>query len=184
MKEQHHARRTFTIGLFVTVVGGLIVEVIKGFPLLRWTVAIVEGTARWLGTPVPVPRWSVVLFWMLLAALVWLGVNRLRREAGPAWLRYREDDFLEFRWRWGYFGQSIAEGTITPYCPHCMCQMIFTAASAYTSVPHTQILCQECGYNRTFDGIAMELRQRVGRLIERSIRTGAWEQAVTKERDA
>ncbi len=167
-------KRQLAVGLVVTIGGGLAVEFLKGFPVLGWIGNALGRLANWLGSPVTIQRWVLISFWIMLILFVGAIVRRFRRPAGPTWLAYQTDHFLDVTWRWQYFGNSVAEGTVVPYCPKCLCQMVFVNASTYTAVPRTAVTCDECGYSRQFEGYPNDIRNRIGRLVERSINTGTW----------
>lgn len=137
-------RRTIAVGLLVGIVSGLAVEVIKGFPFLRWAAAASSTAMLWLSAPVVVGRWAVILFWGLLAMIVVgtavAAVSSWRhRSSEPDWVSYCADEFLGVQWRWGYIGHTLATSTLTPYCPQCACQMVAAREQGYNAAPETKI---------------------------------------------
>ena len=97
------------------------------------------------------------------------------RPAGPPWLSYQTDVFLEIRWRWAYTAaHRIADMTPTPFCSQCACRMVVGNTSGYRGVPRTAFKCEECGFAREFEDPGSETAGRVQRLIEQAINPGAW----------
>lgn len=137
---------------------------------------MVAGTVgSWFGAPVVVGRWGIVLFWVMAASLILLGFRRtLGAVSAPPWLNYCIDEFLGVDCRWSYIGHSIAESTIAPFCPGCACRMIVGGTGSYAAAPETLIRYDECSYSQTINGQPMDVRDRVARLIERAVNTGAW----------
>ena len=65
-------------------------------------------------------------------------------------MAYREDKFLDIRWRWDYVGARLRESSLTPYCPVCF--VALTASQLGHVEPTTYFICEECGFRREVRG--------------------------------
>ena len=180
MKAAHIRNGLLTLG--GAVLAGLIVEWTKGFPVLRFLGRAARELWNWLRSPLMVERWFLYLA-LVGASLLLIGTvaRRVSRRA-PKWLKYRKARFLELDWRWEYFGSEIAPGTVTPYCPKCLCQMVFEDVNLTSAKPFTMVNCTECDFGIGFDGWASNLRERIARLAEREITTGDWTRRLSPSR--
>jgi hypothetical protein len=155
----------------VVVVGGLMVEWIKEFPVLGYLWSLSTRLLSFLSGGITVPLWLMATVSLLSLAMVFIVVSRLRRIQGrPVWRNYIEDDFLDVTWMWRYSYNQIVD--LVPMCPRCSYQMIFADGSTWRALPRVVIACQDCMYQVDFEGTPYELESRVRRLIERNIRTG------------
>src|SRR5215218_3532774 len=156
-------------GFALAVIGGLTVEVLKGFPALRFVGSGLAPALRWLRADAGLSRWAVML---LTLALLYLAVGAARRWLGqsnlPPWLGYQQDRFLGADWRWEYTGRQIHLGSLTPYCPQCRVQMVYVNSSVYRVNVRTTLLCQDCGYKVEHNGEPSDIIGLVARHIERS----------------
>jgi len=174
------SRTATAISLVVVVVGGLIVESLKDFPLSRWVGRGARSIWEWLHQPFTVQRWYLYILGGMAVGLVLLAMRRVLGRRQPPWVRtYRSDRFLELDWKWNYWGNQVQEGTVTPFCPRCGTEMVYSRDGP---LGRTIIGCTECNWYPVFEGYPNDIRNRVFRLATRSITTGAWQEAKSKTR--
>lgn len=166
------------------VVSGLVVIAIAG-PVgsyfLGWWSVFAEwlaSTAAFLIAATPVPNWLLLILGLTTSAL--LGFLAL-----AAWTRlrpsrkthtYTEDTFLNMRWRWQYYGNTIM--SITPYCPHCDLQiqprrtpkLDMMSMRGIGNTHQTQYFCDGCGaqihttdtrHDGTIDFVERQIRRNL-----------------------
>jgi hypothetical protein len=158
-------------GLATAVLGGLIVEWTKDFPVLRACLAFITGAWRWLVAPGSLPHWLILVLTLSTAGLIALSTFLVLRRADPT-RTYTSDSFSEIEWQWVYTGDSINPDDVVPICPKCSYQMTFMDASNYAVGPRTVVVCDDCGYRRQFEGNDYAVRERVIKLVQRNLRTG------------
>ncbi len=126
---------------------------------------------QWLGTSATIPNWQLLVLGLLaLAAPAWLTVILYRR-LGPAWRRYREDDFLGMRWRWNYKGGEPQE--IRCYCPEDDTQLTYHYSQTDNEV---HFRCETCErIYGSFAGDVSYVRGVIRRQVQRKLRTGEWQ---------
>lgn len=160
--------------LLVTIVGGLVVEYTKDFPITRWIAGAFSAFFAWLGSQWLVRTWFLLLLGLFAVAVVVLvagiGVTR-RRNAVARWRNYTRDTFDGVNWYWRYLDtrpeQFVAE------CPKCSYQMKIdneTRLGNYTG--RTTVVCGDCGYEVPFEGTPYELQDRLTKLVQRNLRAG------------
>jgi hypothetical protein len=177
-------------GTVATVLGGLILQALGAVDLFGMASAI----GQWLGASATVPRWSVVLFALIIGAnLIALVVVLRRRIAKPPWSSYFTDVFFGVRWRWRYHSDySINSESIVPFCPQCDHRLIAgqhstTPATAATTArrqsvtdawlqfnpkQETTFRCEACGFSHSEQGELKDFARRVTWGIEQRISRG------------
>lgn len=157
--------------LFVTVLGGLIVEWVKGFPFSKWLATGAVAAFAWLRVPMVLERWYFYLLFCLSGCLCLLGVARVvKRDSSYQFTDYQTDTFLGLKWLWRYSHNRIDSRSFQAYCPDCDLRLTITDAEAYMRPTQTQIVCTECGYAQVFDGGAEQLERKLELLVDREIR--------------
>lgn len=154
------------LGFVGTVLAGLVVAGILGaFGQIPIVSAWAVDTWRRLVHPVSVPL--VVLIVMTGALIVFVAglVLKSIEPALPAWLEYREDNFLGIVWRWRYEGSHLAESSLRPFCPQCGTGMR-GEQHGYKDMT-TSFMCDECQFTRDIPGNGAAIIDRISRLIER-----------------
>lgn len=129
------------------------------------------------------PNWSAYLLslWAAISLLTW---------ALRAW-RNRKDNHNRFTqlnlggevlWRWRSI--SSLPSSLVPFCQRCDTQLVYDYddGERYSGAQrHTLLICEHCNGHRPVCreiGNYEDLKRRVGRQIDRLIRTGDWRQHV------
>jgi hypothetical protein len=167
-------------GLATAVLGGLIVEWTKDFPVLRACLAIITAAWHWLLAPGSLPHWLILVLVLCTVGLIGLLTLLVLRRADPT-RTYTSDSFLEIEWQWVYTGGNIYPDDVVPICPQCRFQMTFMDASNYAAVPRTAVVCEDCGYRRQFEGNHYAVRERVIKSVQRNLRTGNYRLPSARE---
>lgn len=167
-------------GLATAVLGGLIVEWTKDFPVLRAVLTIATSAWRWLLAPGSLPHWLILLLVLSTIALFGLLTSMVLRRADPT-NGYTSDTFLDIDWQWVYSNGTIYPDAVVPLCPKCRFQMSFIDASNYSVVPRTAVVCEDCGYSRQFEGNHHAVKERVIKLVQRNLRTGNYRLPSSRE---
>ncbi len=150
---------------------------------------------RWLAHPVVVPVWllGTGLICAVLLPLLWLAIPKLLRAADgngghPArhWKEYTSDSIFGVSWLWGYLANSLDDDRLVAFCPAQSCRCRLDIVEDYNrgygswlgNAPATAT-CVSCGFRREFEWPISELRRRVLLEIERRLRTGEYQTALT-----
>lgn len=159
------------VALLTTVVGGLIVEWTKAFPIFSWTGQRLVVVWGWLRADYSVERWYLyALFLLACLFLIRLVAENIRSAPPASWLEYRSDTFLGIEWHWDYFANQVEPTSIYGICPRCQLRLSFVNPSEYRAIREIAVRCLDCGYTKDFEGDIDILRDRLERLIERNIR--------------
>jgi hypothetical protein len=157
--------------LAVTVLGGLIVEWWKDFPILRWTEDSLAAIWRWLRVSVVLERWSLYILLLMAAALCLVVVLGLRRKGTVGhFTNYTTDKFFDIVWFWRYNRDQIDPTSFIGICPKCDLQLVYADSSTHRAVPHTSMVCNECGYSQQFDGRSSDLQHKLSLRVDRELR--------------
>jgi hypothetical protein len=184
--EKHSVRN----GIFVTVIGGLILAaVIYGLSfipgLFRWVGTLIAGFWHHLTSSIAIP-WA--LFWLLLilSTICIIRIVRPLFKRGsdvPRLRSYTEDRFENIVWRWSYnfANQPI---NIQPYCPYCDIQLVHVVPPFWDNQgDKVSFYCENC--KRTLANVEGGGRSyaisMIARHIDRKIRTGEWEQLIERD---
>src|SRR6266496_1399533 len=177
MKQRRSWWPAFWTTVAGTVVAEIIVRLLGQGSLVIWFLRLIW---RVLATPVTLPVWAIALaLFSVIAALAWL--VRLAAATEPEWLGYRREQVLGAGGEWGYAGRMIDVGSLVPLCPRCTHRLSFGRADSGQGYYHNHAIatCENCGFKSADLGVtANDLPGRVGREIERKIRTEEYKTAL------
>lgn len=133
-----------------------------------------------LGTPIQVPRWAVLLMALLalpavvaFLAILWTKTRPPSATQPPGWTSYRSDLFLGLRWRWTYNDGQMSEPL--SFCPICDYQIHAQRGFDYGSYSVTEFHCDSCAKTiASFKESYSELSSKAARLAQMKIRNGSW----------
>jgi hypothetical protein len=159
------------LGFAGTVAASLVVVALVSvfglIPVWQW----LKSVGRWLVHPVSVPFVVVIAMVGALGVFVVGLLLKLKQPPPPAWLDYRQDNFLGIIWRWRYFseGHELINSSITPYCPQCGTRLRGEKQHDRNGTLTTVFLCDECQFNQAIPGNGEDVFARVVRLVEREV---------------
>lgn len=161
------------------IVAGLVVAAIMG------TISFVPGAFTWVtevaaefwshlrGTS-GFPNWSLYLLALMSIHTLVYWTARVMKPKGPNVASYNQDTFLGLTWRWSYISGIPVE--VWAFCPHCDTMLVYTVVgSRFDPDRKTVLTCETC--NREMlqhEGDRDYLVEKIGRQIEKKIRTGEW----------
>jgi hypothetical protein len=105
------------------------------------------------------------------------------------WHDYIQDEIFDVLWQWRYSNNAINEYSLVSLCPRtgCMNRLQIVELDPANPSLHTSFMtmpatltCHRCGFKRHFDYDGNTLRSRVCDEIERRVRTGEYEQRMTR----
>lgn len=121
-----------------------------------------------------IPHWVVGLLVLFSLPTFFLFFILLKKDKGPDWRSYREDIFLNLKWRWNY----EKDGYIYPLCPFCLyCdfQIIPKNTSAYIAVDRIAFECDNCQHQfGEYQESIESIENKVKRSIQQKLRNGTW----------
>jgi hypothetical protein len=163
---QSHRNLGFLGSVAVGLVVAFVLGVFGNIPLGRLALAF------WglLVYPIRVP---LIVLASAATILLILAVRALSPSAAPpapAWVNYREDQFLGVVWRWMYDGLHLSRESIRAYCPQCAIGLRGEEHGGYGK-SISLLICDECGFRTQIPGSVTQVLDRICRLIEREINT-------------
>jgi hypothetical protein len=173
------------IGITVVVVGLLIeYAAFKGkitLGILDW----LEQAWLMLFINLTVPIWLIANIFLLglVLPLVVLGVAiALSDESENKDLPFVEGVY----WEWKKEPGTLTRDRFTPICPECGMAMELKnrleeveetsegASKTFTKPTGSEVHCEGCGFEHSWDRIPKDLAMFVGKDVERQVRTGEW----------
>lgn len=165
------------LGLASAVVVGILVEKLKGYPLVQAAQSAAYSTWAFLGTGVSLPRW-VFVCWLLVSVVAVIGVvvAWLASLNEPTFHDYTADRILGIDWEWRYLGNRIDDDSLRPFCPKCRYQLKWIDASTYHGTDY-RLSCDHCGWQTLMAMHQNALIERVVGEIDLKLRTGEYAKA-------
>jgi hypothetical protein len=168
-------------GVVATIIAAFVISLFPGWSAVLGFIGRIAGvfTCR-------VPLWSVALavIFLLMIFQLWKASESL--EEGPDFYAYNTDRFFNVVWRWEYTS-SGQPTNILAFCPKCEMQLVYhdSGGRFRGGLNRTILFCEGCDENAVdIDATAIVyVLERVARLIQRNIRTGAYRSLVTKRVD-
>ena len=191
-------------GIIVTVVGGIILAILAWafdgvFQVLKsiasWVLSSITYTKQgfiaiwnYFQSPVTISwglLWllsilSIIALWKILRPVInpLVKKDKAPKPYKPRLDDYKQDVVFNIKWEW-----SDIYGTLpnepAGFCPNCLTRLVYTV-DIYSE--KTSFICEHC--NRTIitlDGNLRYALSTVARQIERRIKTGEWENIVTRQ---
>jgi hypothetical protein len=154
----------------------------------RWLIQFGHVLAGHFESKVQTPVWLLYVggVCMLVCALLLLrALVGSFFGARPAYRSYVVDVFDNHRWRWRYDSEGHISG-MQAFCPKCETRLVRTTQEVYGHAPWQgaqsilRMHCETCRHDvYTGDGeYFSDLEGRVGRQIERKLRTDTWQQSA------
>lgn len=185
MSKPKGERDSIRNGIIVTVVGGLILAAILAFPeWFKTSWKVIVATWHFLFASIPVPRFVLGLLVLFCLVMAYREIRRAVQKVlnvpsiDDSFL-YTKDEIFGLVWRWDYSTSNPLE-RLRAFCPRCDTILVHSldfVSRNYQS--WTTFSCETCKKEvTTLEGDINHVLQKVGRQIERKVRTGEWKQAI------
>ena len=161
-------KRTITIGLIVTVVGGLI---LSAFISQRFQELVIKSLDK-IQVEVTLPFYWLPIIFALGALVIRLLIWRANKKSES----YLMDEIQGLVWEWDYFQTSTSDSppyNLTALCPQCLAKLPITDTTC-----HYQ--CPSCSFEKDCSLTHENLMAFVKTEIEKREKTGDWKLAKNR----
>ena len=113
------------------------------------------------------PLWGLIL--VAILPIIILRVYKRIKE--PKWKSYTSDIIDGIKWTWEYMGNDNYPHSLTPRCPKCSRELLFSATEDYRIIPQFAARCNNCNFLQNFQGEIRNLEEGAGREIDAKLLT-------------
>jgi hypothetical protein len=136
-----------------------------------------------LTSPATVPTWWLYILYAVgagvLLVIALAGWATLTAKKRPTYTGYKQDRFFGVVWRWQYDNGRLAAPCA--FCPSCDMRLVYSSEMYGLHGATTTLHCEVCRKDWvTESGELGDLVDKVGRQIDRKIRSGEWRNYVER----
>ena len=189
MPKTNVERHSIRNGIIASVVSGLLLAAIFSPTFRKWislfittTWKLITGTWDYLLASVAVPRCVLGLLILLSLVTLFRAVRPLFKSqavAEPTWQSYTQDEFFGMVWRWDNYSRDPIN-SMRAFCPRCDTMLVYSEHVWSSDLASSTLFtCDTCGRQiAELEGSMSHVLGKIGRQIERKVRTGEWKRAI------
>lgn len=189
--EKHGLRN----GIIIAVVGAAATALMVAVPSLFWfLIRLINAIWSFITQQTALPRWLILFLVLGLVASISINVRsfirwlRCKAEAATQqskFAAYRQDVFEGLDgiiWRWDWNSDYSSIRVMNWFCPRCDTALLARGRGTHVSYADTTFTCDHCQWKSiTFDSHIERIKERVIGQIDRKLRNGEWQDAVTRK---
>lgn len=142
-----------------------------------------KGWLRWLQFQITWPVWALILLSLSgITISLLIRVMSTLLDRTPDHFLYVADNVFGVEWHWHYLSGKLYDNNFVPYCPNreCRCQLDPQRRSGFRAIDDITLVCDHCGFTKSFDCNWEQLLWKVVKEIDRRIRTGEFREIIKR----